>query len=111
MRVLSLKFILLCLALVGCTRSCTTRSEMTAEDVVEAYLNVALNMEKVEQKKLLLEYATGPLKDAIAGATDETFKKAYLDRRYQLQRFALVSRKDNTPRETEISFHLTYKEL
>jgi len=48
---------------------------MTADQVVEAYLNIAFNMESVEQKSLLLEYATGALKDAIAGATEETIKK------------------------------------
>ena len=84
---------------------------MTAEQVVEAYLNVALNMEKIEQKALLLDYATGTLKDAIAGASDETIRKAYLERRYTLKRFAIISRKDKTPRESEITYLLTYNEL
>jgi hypothetical protein len=84
---------------------------MTAEQVVEAYLNVALNMEKLEQKALLLDYATGELKDAIAGASDETMKKAYLERRYTLKRFTLIRRQDHTPRETEITYQLTYNEL
>jgi len=111
MAVRFLKPLFLVFALVGCTRSCSPRKDMTAEQVVEAYLNIALNMEKVEQKSLLLEYATGPLRDAIAGATDETIKTAYIDRRYQLKRFSLVSRKDHTPRETEVTYHLIYNEL
>ena len=84
---------------------------MSAEEVVQAYLDTAFNMEKVEQKKDLMAYTIGPLKDAIAGATDETIKTAYIDKRYKLQRFALVDRRDRTPHETEITFQLSYKEL
>lgn len=107
----SLRTIFLFLALVGCERGCVSRSEMSAEQVVEAYLNAALNMEKLEQKQNLMSFATGALKDAIAGASDETIKAAYIDKRYSLQRFALLSRLDRTPREVEVRYHLAYKEF
>ncbi|MBI2603044.1 MAG: hypothetical protein HYW48_08305 [Deltaproteobacteria bacterium] len=99
----------LVILLAACT--CTpTHRDMSAEEVVEAYLNTALNMETVEEKHELMQYTTGNLKDAIAGATDETIHDAYIVNRYKLSRFSLVSRRDLTPRETEISFRLAYED-
>ncbi len=98
----------------GCFRSCTqpSRSEMTAEQVVEAYLNAAFSIKSVEDKKNLLAYATGDLEIAIAGATEETFRKAYVERRYTtLESFSIVGRRDRTPHETEVTFQLVYREL
>lgn len=97
----------------GCFRSCSRpiRSEMTAEQVVEAYLNAAFSMKSIEDKEKLLAYATGDLESAIAGSTDETIRKAYLDRRYTLQSFSTMGRRDRTPHEAEVTFQLIYREL
>ncbi len=98
--------------IVGCARMCGVNHEnMTAEQVVEAYLEVALNMTDVSQKQELLTYTTGELNAAIAGATEDSIRKAYIDRKYDLKKFSLIERRDRTPRETEITFSLEYKEL
>jgi hypothetical protein len=109
------KGVLLCLLFLatGCFRSCTrpSRSDMTAEQVVEAYLNAAFSMKSPEDKNHLLAYSTGDLESAIAGATEETIRKAYLDRRYTLQSYSTIGRRDRTPHEAEVTFRLVYKEL
>ena len=100
---------LMTLAIVGCTKMCgIKRSGMTPEQVVEAYLDIALNMDSVSDRDLLLEYTTGTLKNAIESAAPETIKAAYVDRKYTLKTYSVVQRNDLTPRETEIVFQLTY---
>ena len=97
------------LAIVGCTKMCgIKRSGMTPEQVVEAYLQVALNMDSVNDRDILLDYTTGNLKNAIESAAPETIKAAYVDRKYTLKTYSVVQRNDRTPRETEIVFQLEY---
>lgn len=108
---LSWQSLMLLLLITGCQKMCAvSRSDMSPEQVVEAYLNLALNMSEVSQKYELMEFTSGQLKDAISGATDETIKKAYIERKYKLLRFSLVERKDLTPKESHITFQISYKE-
>ncbi|MFK7872179.1 MAG: hypothetical protein AB8C84_03265 [Oligoflexales bacterium] len=88
-----------------------THGSMSAEQVVEAYLTTAFNLSSVDEKHLLMKFTGGKLKAALAGATEETMKKAYVDARYQLQSFSILDRVDRTPRVTEITFLLTYQDL
>ncbi len=100
------------LLVTGCTSMCgVKRSSMTPEQVVEAYLEVALNMNDVAERDNLVEYTTGNLKAAIESASPETIKVAYVDRKYQILNYSVVERRDRTPRETEITFQLTYNDL
>ncbi len=97
--------------LTACTKMCSKpHSEMGAEEVLEAYLNIALNMERQEQKYDLMEYTTAELKTVLAGADEETIGEAYIDKRYSIEKFSIVERKDLSPREIQLTFHLQYKE-
>ncbi len=62
---LSLLMTLLC---TSCVKSCGTKgpADLNPEEVVEAYLEVALNMTALEQKEALLFYTTGPLMQLFA---------------------------------------------
>ena len=112
MKRISLHLIISCLFITGCTSFCgTKRSDLSPEQVVEKYLDISLNMTDVSQKDQLLEFATGNLKNAIESATPEVIKAAYIDRRYNMQTYSVVERRDRTPRETEITFQLTYNDL
>jgi hypothetical protein len=102
----------LALTLTGCVRSCGNQREgMAPEKVVESYLNTALNMKNIGGREELLQYTTGHLKEAIATAPEETILKAYVNRHYELESYAVIERRDRTPRETEITFRLKYKDL
>ena len=112
MRWFSWQLLLTALVLTGCTSMCgVKRGNMTPEQVVEAYLDIALNMNDVGERDMLVEYTTGNLKNAIEAATPETIKAAYVDRKYQIINYSVVERRDRTPRETEITFQLTYNDL
>jgi len=81
---------------------------MTAEDVVQEYLETALNMENIEEKESLIQYATGNLKAALVNADEKTLMDAYINRKYDLKAFSIIKRRDRTPREIEITFQLSY---
>lgn len=98
--------------LASCTRTCgTKRKDMTPEQVVEAYLDISLNMKDPSERERLVELTTGNLKSAIQQATDETLTEAFIQRRYKIEAYSVVERRDRTPRETEITFSLTYSDL
>ncbi|MFK7825116.1 MAG: hypothetical protein AB8G05_13250 [Oligoflexales bacterium] len=106
------KIYLLSFVMTACSTMCTkSHEEMSAEEVVETYLDYALNITDVSEKEELMEYTTGNLEAALAGADNETFRKAYVERKYKITRFSLLERRDRTPRETEITFQLTYKDI
>ncbi|MBF0440661.1 MAG: hypothetical protein HQK54_02040 [Oligoflexales bacterium] len=84
---------------------------MTPEEVVEAYLDISLNMTDLSEKEMLLELTTGALHTAIVQASDDTLKKAFIDKNYELVSYSVVERRDRTPRETEITFELVYLNL
>jgi hypothetical protein len=112
MRWFPLRLVFVTLMITGCTNMCgVKRAAMTPEQVVEGYLNIALNMKDVGERDKLIEYTTGNLRHAIESASVDTIKTAYIDRRYQILNYSVVERKDRTPRETEITFQLTYNDL
>lgn len=100
------------LLLVGCTKMCGAgRDGMTPEEVVQAYLDISLNMTEVAQRKELLKLTTGNLKNALEQAPDEVITSAFIKQNFKLERYSVVERRDRTPRETEITFLLDYKNL
>lgn len=105
------KFFILSLALTGCVSWCeTSRQDLTPLEVLERYIEVSTSMTDVEQKQILLSYTAGNLRASIEGATDQAIRKAFIDRKYALDSFSLVSQRDRTPRETEITFYISYRD-
>lgn len=100
------------LVLTGCTSMCgTKRTEMKPEQVVEAYLQISLNMSTVEERDALMDYTTGNLRAAIESASPETITAAFINKQYEILNYSVVERRDLTPRETEVTFQLTYHDL
>ena len=106
------KWLILFLAMTACTKMCGSKhANLSPEEVVEAYLDVALNMTSVDDKAYLMQYTTGQLRYAIETATDEAIMNAYIKRKYKLLAYSVVERRDRRPKEVEITFELTYKDL
>ena len=104
--------ILSILIATSCTRFCGARlSDLPPEKIVESYLNVSLNLKSTKDKQNLLELTTGKLNESIAAASEETLRLAFVERKYEVISYVVVERKDRTPRETEITFRLKYKDL
>ncbi len=100
------------LFLIGCSKMCSSgREDMTPEQVVQTYLDISLNMTKVSQKQDLMKLTTGNLKNALTQAPDDIIMSAFIKQNYKLERYSVIERRDRTPRETEITFLLTYRNL
>lgn len=100
------------LFLIGCTKMCGQgRDDLTPEQVVQLYLDISLNMTKVEQKQDLMKLTTGNLKSALIQAPDDIITAAFIKQNYKLERYSVIERRDRTPRETEITFSLVYRNL
>ena len=98
--------------LAGCSKMCgTSRVDMSPEQVVEAYLDTSLNMTDIKEKQRLLSLTSGNLQNAIASAPNEIIEQAFINKHYHLERYSVVERRDRTPRETEITFELVYRNL
>lgn len=108
----SIRFISLLVMFSGCTKMCAKQHrDMSPEEVVETYLNTALNMTNLEEREDLLNLTTDTLKADIAGASEQSIREAYIDRHYRVERYSVVQRRDRTPRETEITFELQFQDL
>ncbi len=84
--------------------------DIPPEDQLHSYISTAVNVTKPEQRQELVDLTTGPLKAALINATDETFKRAYIDKKYDFQKFEIVQRKDAPGgKETQVDFKLVYK--
>lgn len=100
------------LFLTCCTQMCgDARDDMSPEQVVEAYLDISLNMTDPSEKEQLLDLTTGELKSAINSASAETMINAFVKKHYRLKTYSVIERRDRTPRETEITFLLIYNDL
>lgn len=99
------------IALTGCAPSCERKLEdLTPEEIVEAYLETSFNLSSVEQKGELLQFTTGKLRQTIAEIDDNTFRAAYVEKKYTNPGYRIIERLARTPREMEITFLLSYDE-
>ncbi|MCY4380300.1 MAG: hypothetical protein OXC40_01850 [Proteobacteria bacterium] len=100
------------LMVAGCTTMCEKPHEnMTAEEVVEAYLSHAFNMNSVDDVTKLISYTSGNLKQALEEADASTIDQIFVQKKYKVDRFSFLERKDLTPREVVITYDLSYEEL
>jgi hypothetical protein len=99
--------------LVGCTmQKCggNEQANVSPEDQLHSYITTAVNITKVEQKEDLLSLTSGPLRSALVNATDETFKKAYIDKKFDFKSFEILERKEGaSDKEVLVEFRLKYK--
>ena len=98
--------------LTCCTQMCgESRSDMTPEQVVESYLEISMTMEDPSEKEKLLDLTTGLLHSSINAANEDTLRQAFIEKKYVNAEWMIVERRDRTPRETEVTFELTYRDL
>ena len=96
----------------GCSmRGCTGETkDIPPEDQLHSYISMAVNVTLPEQREELVSLTTGALKSALVNASEESFKKAYIDKKYDFKTFEIVSRKDNPDsKEIELDFKLVYR--
>ena len=103
------KIFMFALVMTACFTWCEPKREnMTAVQVLEKYVEISTSMTSLDQRENLLAYTGGALRAALEGATDEAITNAFIKRKFDLDSFAIVTRRDRTPREVEITFHISY---
>ena len=108
----AIKVLLASMVLVGCSlRGCGGYDkDIPPEDQLHSYVKAAVNVTKPEHKQELVDLTAGALKAALINASDETFKRAYIDKKYDFKNFEIIQRKDKEGgKETEIDFKLAYR--
>lgn len=97
--------------LFGCTmRSCSSRQDIPPEDQLHAYISRAVDITKMEQRQELVDLTTGPLKSALVNASEESFKRAYIDKRYDFRSFEIIEKREVEPAaKVQLDFKLIYK--
>jgi hypothetical protein len=101
------------LLLAGCSiQKCGTGvyGDISPEDQLHSYITTAVNVTKPEQKEELMGLTSGPLRSALANTTPESFKRAYIDKKYDFKTFEILNRKEGgSDKEVTIEFRLKYK--
>lgn len=107
-RVFTFLFVFL---ICGCSIGrCSARKDIPPEDQLHAYISRAIDVTKMEQRQELVDLTTGALRSALINASDESFKKAYIDKHYDFKAFEIVSKNEDIPGERIlIDFRLLYK--
>ncbi len=96
--------------LSGCTGGgCTTRKDVPPEEQLHSYINKAVNVTKPLDRTELVELATGSLKSTLVNMSEEAFKQAYIDRKYDFRSFEIIERRDVSEKELQIDFRIVYK--
>lgn len=99
------------LVFAGCgPRSCSPKSDISAEEQLRSYIDLAVNITRTEQREDLESLTTGEFRDQLSSTSPEAFKKAYLDRRYEFEEFEILGRSEVVPeRELELEYRVKFR--
>lgn len=76
------------------------------ENQLHRYIELAVNVTRMEQREELESLTTGEFRDQLSSASPEAFKRSYLDRRYKFDDFEVTGKTVVRP-DKEI--HLEYR--
>lgn len=85
---------------------CSKRSDIPPENQLHRYIELAVNITRMEQREELENLTTGSFRDQLTSASPEAFKRSYLDRRYKFDDFEVLS-KAVVQQDKEV--HLEYR--
>jgi hypothetical protein len=96
--------------LSGCTGGgCSSRKDVPPEEQLHSYIDKAVNVTKPLDRTELVELTTGSLKSALVNMSEEAFKQAYIERKYDFRSFEIIERRDVSEKEVQIEFRIVYK--
>ena len=92
---------------VGCgPTQCGKRVDVSPEEQLRSYIDLAVNITRMDQREELENFTTGEFKDQITSASAEVFKRSYLDRRYEFDEFEVTNKTEVNPKK---EVHLEYR--
>ncbi|MEY2988318.1 MAG: hypothetical protein RJB13_1839 [Pseudomonadota bacterium] len=112
----STKLSRLCLSIlffvfVGCgPRRCSSLSDIPPEEQLRSYIDLAVNITRIEQRDELEGLTTGDFKDSLSALSAEAFKESYLDRRYEFDEFEILGQTEvETKKELQIEYRVKFR--
>ena len=85
-----IKFLTLLLTIAGCTSMCeTSHEDMSPEQVVEAYLTEAFNIQYVNEIDNIIQYTTDNLKRELERANQQQINEMFIRLHWQKQHHIL----------------------
>lgn len=87
-----------------------SRVDVAAEEQLRSYIDLAVNITRIEQREELESLTTGDFRDRLTSASPEAFKKSYLDRRYEFEVFEIISKNEvEANRETQLEYRVKFR--
>lgn len=96
---------------VGCgPKKCGARVDVLPEEQLRSYIDLVVNITRMEQREDLENYTTGEFRDHLTASTAEAFKKAYLDRRFEFEVFEVTGKTETDPgREVQLEYRVKFR--
>lgn len=96
--------------LVGCTGGgCSSRKDIAPEEQLHTYISKAVNVIKPVDREDLVSLTSGALRSSLVNMSDDAFKQAYIDKKYDFKTFEILERKDSSAKSLQIDFRIEYK--
>lgn len=109
---LSRLFLLVLFALfAGCgPKQCGGQDNIPPEEQLRNYIDLAVNITRLEQREELETLITGEFRDTLTSLSDEAFKLSYLDRRYEFDEFEITGNTEIEPKkEIQLEYRVKFR--
>jgi hypothetical protein len=89
---------------------CGARVDIAPEEQLRSYIDLAVNITRMEQREDLENLTTGEFRDNLTSSSPEAFKKAYLDRRFEFEVFEVTSKAEvEAGREVQLEYRVKFR--
>ncbi len=99
-------FAVLVLGLGACTSNKEDAGDPKAQ--LRGYISASFNARELSDRAKLMSFLTGTAKTRLAAWSDEQFQQAFIDSKRQFVKLLFREVKPLSPRETSITYELTY---
>lgn len=96
---------------VGCGPvRCGKREDVAAEEQLRNYIDLAVNITRMDQREELESFTTGEFRDQLTSSSVEAFKKSYLERRYVFEVFEVTNKTEvEAGREVQLEYRVKFR--
>lgn len=96
---------------VGCgPKRCGGQDNIPPEEQLRNYIDLAVNITRLEQREELETLTTGEFRDTLTSLSEEAFKQSYLDRRYEFDEFEIIGNTEVEPKkEIQIEYRVKFR--
>lgn len=98
------------IAFVLIFNACTKSSKnLQPEQILDAYVKVAMNARSLSDKKDLITYTTGEVKKQLEEMTNTQFQKEFLDKKFKLINLRTKDIRKKSEEELNLVYNVTFE--